>query len=88
MTPKEYCEYWIPIKTELNPGDWGYRAACDREISEITSIPVGTIKGWGKEFENCPESVERTLNYAHFIGRLEIMFQEILKKPQDNLDKE
>ena len=65
MTAPEFCQKWIPILYNLQPTDRGYKAACIRELAQITSLTERAIKGWGDDLGSHPDSVKRTLYWAN-----------------------
>lgn len=54
MLPKDYCEKWIPLLYDLNPGDYGYKRACIDELSKLTGFATKTVKNWDSEFGKAP----------------------------------
>lgn len=61
VTPKEYCEKWVPRKTSYEPQKRGYISACVRELASVLGYAEITIRKWGKDFENHPDIVKVTL---------------------------
>ena len=62
VTPKEYCEKWVPYKTGRQPTDRGYISACVKELAEVLDYAEISIRKWGKDFEGHPENVRRHLS--------------------------
>lgn len=65
MSPSEFCEKWIPVLYNLSPSDRGYKAACIRELMQITGLAEVTIKMWGADMGDYPNSVASTLKLAN-----------------------
>ncbi len=65
MKASQFCEKWIPILYGLYPTDRGYKAACIRELAQLTKLTERTIKSWGDNLDNHPETVDQTLYWAN-----------------------
>jgi len=62
LHPTEYCARWVPILHNIQPQDWGYTAACVRELCQITGRKERMIYRWVEtDFKSCPESVQLML---------------------------
>ncbi len=72
MTPSDYCSKWVPILYNLNPGDRGYRAACNREISKVTGVSSNTVSQWGKDLENYHPLIEIILAYRDKLNNIQM----------------
>lgn len=64
LTPKEYCEKWLPLLHGIALAEHGARKIAIDELHKATGIARSTIKNWGSDFERAPQSVHRTLTYA------------------------
>ena len=65
VTPKEFCDYWVPKKSKLLPTDWGYASACVRELALALRCTENTIRKWGVDFEGYPKVVGHRLSDKH-----------------------
>jgi hypothetical protein len=81
VTPKEYCEKWIPKKTQYEPSKRGYISACVRELSEVLGYAEISIRKWGKDFENHPDTVKVTLTKQDQLNSI----NEILRSERGNI---
>lgn len=61
VTPKEYCEKWVPYKTGYQPNTRGYISACVRELADVLGYAEISIRKWGEDFAGHPKTVEKTL---------------------------
>ena len=75
VTPKEYCEKWVPYKTGMQPSKRGYISACVRELAEVLGYAEITIRKWGKDFVDHPDNVKLSLSNADKLNAID----EILK---------
>ena len=75
VTPKEYCEKWVPYKTGRQPNDRGYISACVRELAEVLDYAEISIRKWGKDFTGHPENVRLSLANVDKLNAID----EILK---------
>jgi hypothetical protein len=75
VTPKEYCEKWVPKKTGKQPSERGYISACVRELAEVLGYAEITIRKWGEDFVNHPENIQLSLSNVDKLNAIE----EILK---------
>jgi len=64
LTPKQYCEKWLPLIHGINLSEHGARKLAIEELHKATGIAKATIKNWGPDFERAPQTVHRTLTYA------------------------
>ncbi|WP_449416068.1 hypothetical protein [Phormidium nigroviride] len=70
LEPQDYCAKWIPKYYGKQPGEWGYRAACVREIQRVTELDDRTIENWGRDFAKCPKYVHVMLRMADIINQM------------------
>ena len=75
VTPKEYCEKWVPYKTGMQPNKRGYISACVRELAEVLDYAEISIRKWGKDFDGHPENVRMSLANVDKLNAID----EILK---------
>ena len=84
MHPKDYCVRWIPELYGIQPSEWGYKAACIRELSKVTGAVEGTIKGWGADFNKHPGYVAIMLDYVNALREISTSAKIL---PPPDLDK-
>lgn len=65
MSPSQFCEKWIPILYNISPDQRGYKAACIRELQAVTGLTERTVKSWGADMADYPDSVGNTLKFAN-----------------------
>jgi hypothetical protein len=70
VEPKEFCDRWVPELLGVQPGEWGYVAACKRLLSSATGYPVRSIENWGKDFKGAPKTVAITLLKEHQLNEI------------------
>lgn len=81
VTPKEYCEKWVPYKTGYQPSTRGYISACVRELADVLGYAEISIRKWGKDFENHPDQVRVTLDKQDKLNAI----GDILKPERKNI---
>ena len=66
ISPADFCEEWVPKRTGLHPGEYGYRRACINLLNELTRFATPTCDGWlsGKK---PPEIVPLYLRAVHIL---------------------
>ncbi|WP_250564862.1 hypothetical protein [Adonisia turfae] len=69
VTPKEYCELWVPKFHDISPDERGYRQFCIKELARITGYSKGSIQNWGVNFEKAPDAVSRMCAMASILNR-------------------
>ena len=79
MNPLTYCQKWVPILYNIQPGTRGWKTACIKELARVTKAAVSTVKNWGTEFEGHPDYVRVILDQADIINQM----QQILKNVPD-----
>jgi hypothetical protein len=67
VTPKEYCEKWLPILYGIDLSERGSKKVAIAELSRVLKIPESTIRNWGSDFERAPVTVHTTLSYADLL---------------------
>lgn len=76
LEPKDYCNFWIPIKYKILPNERGYHSACVEELAKVTGARTPTVVNWHSDFSYRPAWVPRILAYAHALQ----LIQEKLNK--------
>lgn len=83
LEPLDYCQKWVPKYYGKQPGDWGYKAACIRELMRVTQKSQKAIEAWGAEFSGRPEDVLVILRQADIINQV----RELTALPPDFPEK-
>jgi hypothetical protein len=68
LKPSEFCRRWIENPP---PGEWGYRAACIRELVRVTGLTKDAINKWGPDLDDCPDIVEILLRKEDIIRQVQ-----------------
>ena len=69
VTPKQYCDKWVPKFHDIQPGESGYRDLCVKELARITGYKKGSIQNWGSDFERAPDLVHRVCAMASILNQ-------------------
>ena len=69
VTPKEYCDRWVPKFHDIEPGEPGYRDLCVKELARITGYSKGSIQNWGREYQKAPNLVHRVCAMASILNQ-------------------
>lgn len=64
MTPKQYCEKWLPIIYRVDYGERGNRQLCINLLCDALQLKYPTVNAWGADFENYTKKDVIELNLA------------------------
>ncbi|NEQ55309.1 MAG: hypothetical protein F6K11_35195 [Leptolyngbya sp. SIO3F4] len=78
VTPKEYCEQWVPKFHDIQPDESGYRDLCVKELARITGYSKGSIQNWGKNFNKAPNLVHRVCAMASILNRTSTDWSDLI----------
>ena len=78
VTPKEYCDEWVPKFHDIQPGESGYRDLCVKELARITGYSKGSIQNWGKDFGRAPNLVQRVCAMASILNRTSADWSDLI----------
>ena len=84
LTPKQYCEKWLPLIHGVDLSERGARKLAIDELHKATGIAHATIKNWGPDFERAPTTVHRTLTYADQIQSSHELWQGMIARSELN----
>jgi hypothetical protein len=80
LDPWEYCSRYVPKKTSIQIGEWGYWKACVRELSRVTGLGCSTVNSWGNHFQRAPRLTRLVLRQADMLMQI----QEKLKNTKSD----
>jgi hypothetical protein len=64
MTPKEYCQKWLPHLYGIEYSDSGARKSCVFALMSALSLQYPTVNAWGSDFERYSNREKTELDLA------------------------
>ena len=83
LSPPDFCQRWIPIKTGKQPQEYGYRKDSIKLLAELTGYGENTCDNWLSNPEKVPRLVKLYLRVVDILWQI----QRLIPIPFNSIHK-